>query len=425
MSILIKNVNIVNSTGVESSVDIYIENSIIKDIKKNLDIEVQKIIDARGLYVLPGLVDAHCHLRDPGYEYKEDISTGSRSAAKGGFTSIACMPNTDPVADNPAVVTYIIEKAKKEALVNVYPIGAITKGQKGEELAEMGSMKEAGIVAVSDDGRPVMKSSVMKKALIYASQFNLPVISHCEDLDLAEEGSMNEGFMSTKLGLRGIPAAAESVMVARDVLLSEYTGIPVHIAHVSTKSSVEIIRNAKKNGVKVTCETCPHYFTLTEEACEGYDTNAKMNPPLRTQEDVEAIIEGLKDGTIDIIATDHAPHHFDEKNVEFDNAPNGIVGFETALSLSYTALVETKVITLPQLVEKLSTGPARILNLKKGVIDVNEDADLILVDFDTEYTIDVSEFASRGKNSPFDGFKVKGKNMMTIVGGKIVYVADD
>jgi len=425
MSILIKNVNIVNSTGVESSVDIYIENSIIKDIKKNLDIEVQKIIDARGLYVLPGLVDAHCHLRDPGYEYKEDISTGSRSAAKGGFTSIACMPNTDPVADNPAVVTYIIEKAKKEALVNVYPIGAITKGQKGEELAEMGSMKEAGIVAVSDDGRPVMKSSVMKKALIYAGQFNLPVISHCEDLDLAEEGSMNEGFMSTKLGLRGIPAAAESVMVARDVLLSEYTGIPVHIAHVSTKSSVEIIRNAKKNGVKVTCETCPHYFTLTEEACEGYDTNAKMNPPLRTQEDVEAIIEGLKDGTIDIIATDHAPHHFDEKNVEFDNAPNGIVGFETALSLSYTALVETKVITLPQLVEKLSTGPARILNLKKGVIDVNEDADLILVDFDTEYTIDVSEFASRGKNSPFDGFKVKGKNMMTIVGGKIVYVADD
>lgn len=425
MSILIKNVNIVNSTGVESSVDIYIENSIIKDIKKNLDIEVQKIIDARGLYVLPGLVDTHCHLRDPGYEYKEDISTGSRSAAKGGFTSIACMPNTDPVADNPAVVTYIIEKAKKEALVNVYPIGAITKGQKGEELAEMGSMKEAGIVAVSDDGRPVMKSSVMKKALIYAGQFNLPVISHCEDLDLAEEGSMNEGFMSTKLGLRGIPAAAESVMVARDVLLSEYTGIPVHIAHVSTKSSVEIIRNAKKNGVKVTCETCPHYFTLTEEACEGYDTNAKMNPPLRTQEDVEAIIEGLKDGTIDIIATDHAPHHFDEKNVEFDNAPNGIVGFETALSLSYTALVETKVITLPQLVEKLSTGPARILNLKKGVIDVNEDADLILVDFDTEYTIDVSEFASRGKNSPFDGFKVKGKNMMTIVGGKIVYVADD
>ncbi|NMA65231.1 MAG: dihydroorotase, partial [Clostridiaceae bacterium] len=296
MSILIKNANIINAKGIEKNLDILIENQIIKEIKKNIKLEAERVIDAKGLYVLPGLVDAHCHLRDPGYEYKEDIISGSKSAAKGGFTSIACMPNTNPVVDNFAVVTYIVEKAKKEAFVNVYPIGAVTKGQKGEELAEMGIMKEAGIVAVSDDGMPVMKPSVMKKALIYANQFNLLVISHCEDLDLAEEGSMNEGFMSTKLGLRGIPSAAESVMVARDVLLSEYTGIPVHIAHVSTKSSVEIIRNAKKNGVKVTCETCPHYFTLTEEACEGYDTNAKMNPPLRTQEDVEAIIEGLKDG---------------------------------------------------------------------------------------------------------------------------------
>jgi len=423
MSILIKNATVVNGSGIVNGVDIYIENRKIKEIKKNLQAEADRVIDATGLYVLPGLVDAHCHLRDPGFEYKEDIASGSRSAAKGGFTSIACMPNTNPVADNPAVVTYIIEKARKEALVNVYPIGAITKGQKGEELAEIGSMKEAGIVAVSDDGRPVMKSSVMKKALIYAGQFNLPVISHCEDLDLAEEGSMNEGFMSTKLGLRGIPSAAESAMVARDVILSRYTGIPVHIAHVSTKESVEIIRNAKKNGIKVTCESCPHYFTLTEEACEDYDTNAKMNPPLRTREDVEAIIEGLKDGTIDIIATDHAPHHSDEKNVEFENAPNGIVGFETALPLSFTRLVETKVLTLPELVDKLSAKPAKILNLKKGLIDINEDADLIIVDFDTEYTIDVSKFASKSKNSPFNGYKVKGMNMMTIAGGKIVYEA--
>jgi len=423
MSILIKNATVVNGSGIVNGVDIYIENRKIKEIKKNLQAEADRVIDATGLYVLPGLVDAHCHLRDPGFEYKEDIASGSRSAAKGGFTSIACMPNTNPVADNPAVVTYIIEKARKEALVNVYPIGAITKGQKGEELAEIGSMKEAGIVAVSDDGRPVMKSSVMKKALIYAGQFNLPVISHCEDLDLAEEGSMNEGFMSTKLGLRGIPSAAESAMVARDVILSRYTGIPVHIAHVSTKASVEIIRNAKKNGIKVTCESCPHYFTLTEEACEDYDTNAKMNPPLRTREDVEAIIEGLKDGTIDIIATDHAPHHSDEKNVEFENAPNGIVGFETALPLSFTRLVETKVLTLPELVDKLSAKPAKILNLKKGLIDINEDADLIIVDFDTEYTIDVSKFASKSKNSPFNGYKVKGMNMMTIAGGKIVYEA--
>lgn len=421
MKTLISNANIVNFDGIKMNTDILIENGKIAAIGENLIIDSDKKINAENLWVFPGLVDAHCHLRDPGYEYKEDIKSGSISAARGGFTSIACMPNTKPVADNAAVIGYITAKAKNEAIVNVYPIGAITKGLMGEELAEMGSMKEAGIVAVSDDGRPVMNSSVMKKAMIYAHQFNLPVISHCEDLNLAEGGSMNEGVMSTRLGLRGIPSVAESVMVSRDILLSEYANIPIHIAHVSTRASVELIRQAKKRGVKVTCETCPHYFTLSEKACENYNTNAKMNPPLQTDDDVSAIKEGLRDGTIDIIATDHAPHHFDEKNVEFDCAPNGIIGFETAFPLAFTYLVETGILSLTQLAGKLSTIPARILNLDKGLIACGKDADLTLVDLDTEYTINVSEFASKSKNSPFDGYKVKGKVMMTIVNGKIAY----
>ncbi len=421
MKTLISNANIVNFDGIKMNTDILIEHGKIAAIGENLIIDSDKKINAENLWVFPGLVDAHCHLRDPGYEYKEDIKSGSISAARGGFTSIACMPNTKPVADNAAVIGYITAKAKNEAIVNVYPIGAITKGLMGEELAEMGSMKEAGIVAVSDDGRPVMNSSVMKKAMIYAHQFNLPVISHCEDLNLAEGGSMNEGVMSTRLGLRGIPSVAESVMVSRDILLSEYANIPIHIAHVSTRASVELIRQAKKRGVKVTCETCPHYFTLSEKACENYNTNAKMNPPLQTDDDVSAIKEGLRDGTIDIIATDHAPHHFDEKNVEFDCAPNGIIGFETAFPLAFTYLVETGILSLTQLAGKLSTIPARILNLDKGLIACGKDADLTLVDLDTEYTINVSEFASKSKNSPFDGYKVKGKVMMTIVNGKIAY----
>jgi len=423
MKILISKANVVNHDGIKMGSDILIENGKIAAIGEHLTIEAGRKINAENLWVFPGLVDAHCHLRDPGYEYKEDIISGSKSAARGGFTSVACMPNTNPVVDNSAVVSYITEKAKSEAVVNVYPIGAITKGLKGEELSEMGSMKEAGIVAVSDDGRPVMNSSVMKKAMVYAQQFNLPVISHCEDLDLAEEGSMNEGAMSTKLGLRGIPSIAESVMVSRDILLAEYNNVPIHIAHVSNRYSVELIRQAKKRGVKVTCETCPHYFTLTDKACENYNTNAKMNPPLQTEDDVLAIKEGLRDGTIDIIATDHAPHHFDEKNVEFDCAPNGIVGFETAFPLAYTYLVEPGILSLPQLAEKLSTKPARILNLDKGIIACGKDADLTMVDLDTEFTINVSEFASKSKNSPFDGWKVKGKIIMTIVNGKIVFEA--
>jgi len=421
LRILIKHGIIVTRDKTETNKDILIEDGKISQIGEGLNEAADKIIDAAGLAVLPGLVDAHCHLRDPGYEYKEDIRTGSMSAAKGGFTSIACMPNTNPVIDNESIVRTIMDKASREGVVNIYPIGAITKGLEGNELSEMGSMKEAGIVAVSDDGRPVMQASVMKKALIYANGFGLTVISHCEDLNLAEGGSMNEGETCTKLGLHGIPSAAEDVMVSREIILSEYTGMPVHIAHVSTRGSVAMIRQAKKRGVRVTAETCPHYFTLTEKACEGYNTNAKMNPPLRTREDVDAVIEGLRDGTIDIIATDHAPHHFDEKNVEFELAPNGIVGFETALPLALTYLVRPGILTLNQLVDKMSTKPAEILKIDKGDIRVGGDADLTLVNLDEEYIIDPDEFLCKSKNTPFGGFRVFGRVKYTFVGGKIVY----
>ena len=421
MKLLIKNGTIITGDRTEANKDILIEDGKISRIGEGITDTADQVIDANGLAVIPGLVDAHCHLRDPGYEYKEDIRTGTMSAAKGGFTSVACMPNTNPVIDNESIVRTVIAKARREAVINVYPIGAITKGQQGAELAEMGSMKVAGIVAVSDDGKPVMQASVMKKALIYAAGFGLTVISHCEDLDLAEGGSMNEGETCTRLGLHGIPSAAEDVMVAREIILSEYTGMPVHIAHVSTKGAVELIRQAKKRGVPVTAETCQHYFTLTEKACEGYDTNTKMNPPLRTQEDVDAVIQGLSDGAIDIIATDHAPHHFDEKNVEFELAANGIVGFETALPLALTYLVKPGILTLNQVVSKMSAMPARILKIDKGDIRVGADADLAIVNLEEEYVINPDEFLSKSKNSPFKGFKVSGRVKYTICGGKIVY----
>jgi len=400
--------------------DILIENGKIVEIGKDIDFVNGDIIYAEGKYVLPGLVDAHCHLRDPGQEYKEDIETGTRSAAKGGFTSIACMPNTDPVIDNQAIVKYIINKAKQEGVVNVYPIGAISKGLKGEELSEIGELKFAGAVAISDDGKPLKSSALMKKALQYSSMFDITVISHCEDPDLVDEGTMNEGYMSTILGLKGIPSAAEEIMVARELILAEYTKIPIHIAHVSTELSVDLIRHAKKRGVKVTCETCPHYFTLTEEACDGFNTLAKVNPPLRTKKDVEAIIEGLKDGTIDIIATDHAPHHPDEKNVEFALAANGMVGFETALPLSITYLVKPGHLTMEQLVEKMCVNPSKILGLNKGSLEVGSSADLTIIDMDEEFIVNIDKFSSKSKNSPFNGFKLQGTVYYTIVNGNVV-----
>lgn len=421
MSILIKNGHVIDpKSGFNGITDIILKDDKIAEVGSSLEIINGDIIDASGKYVLPGLVDVHCHLRDPGYEYKEDIETGTRSAAAGGFTSIACMPNTNPVADNQTVVKYIINKARQEGFVNVYPIGAITKGQKGEELSDMGELKASGAVAISDDGKPVKSSLLMKKALQQASMFEMTVISHCEDLDLADEGVMNEGCQSAELGLKGIPSAAETIMVSRDLILAEYTGVPIHIAHVSNELSVDLIRHAKKRGVKVTAETCPHYFTLTDEACTGFNTNAKMNPPLRSKRDVDAVIEGLRDGTIDIIATDHAPHHIDEKNVEFNKAANGIVGFETALPLAVTYLVKPGHLSMEELVEKMCINPSKILGLNKGSLKKGMTADITIVDVNEEFTVDTGQFKSKSKNSPFHGFKLSGVVYHTIVNGKIV-----
>ncbi|HEY9060418.1 MAG TPA: dihydroorotase [Pseudobacteroides sp.] len=421
MKTLIKGGHIIDpKSGRNGVFDIIIDKGKIVDIGNDLEFTTGDIVDVAGKYVIPGLVDAHCHLREPGFEYKEDIETGTQSAAVGGFTSIACMPNTNPVIDNESIVKNIITRAKQDGFVNVYPIGAITKGQAGEELSEIGELKFAGAVAISDDGRPVKKASIMKKALQYASMFDITVISHCEDLELAEEGFMNEGYQSTIMGLKGIPSAAEEIMVARDLILAEYTNAPIHIAHVSTELSVDLIRNAKKRGVKVTCETCPHYFVLTEEACDGFNTLAKVNPPLRTQKDVDAIIEGLRDGTIDIIATDHAPHHIDEKNVEFAVAANGMVGFETALPLAITYLLKTNVLTLEQIVEKMCINPSKILGLNKGSLETGKAADIVIIDVDEDVTVDITKFKSKSKNSPFNGYKLNGAVYYTIVNGKFV-----
>lgn len=422
MRILIKNGRVIDpENGLDKATDILIENGTISKIGDNLEPKGKEteIIDAAGKVVVPGLVDMHCHLRDPGQEYKEDIETGTRSAVMGGITSIACMPNTKPVVDNEAVVSYIINKAKEVGYVNVYPIGAVSKGLKGEELAEIGEMKFAGAVAVSDDGRPVTDSGLMRRAMEYADMFDMKVISHCEDISLADGGHMNEGEVATAMGLRGISRAAEEVMVSRDIIIAEAIGTPIHIAHVSTRLSVDLVRQAKKRGVRVTCETCPHYFSLTEKAVEGFNTFAKMNPPLRTEDDVEAIKEGLKDGTIDCIVTDHAPHHIDEKNCEFAIALNGIVGFETSLGLGLKYLVKKGVLTINQLIEKMAVNPSKILGLNKGNLKIGNAADITIFDPDKEWTVDISKLHSKSKNSPYDGFKLLGKPEYVIVGGDI------
>ncbi len=423
MRILIKNGHVLDpKNSIDSVLDLYIEDGEIVQMEPGIDINGGDIeeIDASGLIVAPGLVDMHCHLREPGFEYKEDIETGTRSAAMGGFTSIACMPNTNPVVDNRAIVEYIINRAKEAGVVNVYPIGAATKGLQGKELSEIGELKFAGVVAVSDDGRPVENAALMRSVMQYAAMFDTPVISHCEELSLSDGGAMNEGTVATRLGLRGISRASEEVMVSRDAILAQAYQLPVHIAHVSTRGSVEIVRHAKSMGVPITCETCPHYFTLTEDAVAGFDTNAKMNPPLRTADDVAAVIEGLADGTIDAIATDHAPHHIDEKNVEFDLAANGIVGFETALGLGITYLVKPGYLNLSQLIEKMSGNPAEILGLNKGQLKTGKPADIVIFDPDKQWAVDPAGFQSKSKNSPFGGFTLHGKVEYTIVSGNIV-----
>ena len=382
---------------------------------------VDEVIDARGMLVLPGLVDMHVHLREPGYEYKETIRTGTEAAVRGGVTSVCCMPNTNPVNDTPGITEFIIRKAIQEGSCSIFPVGAITKGQRGEELAELVMMFDAGCVAFSDDGRPVMDSLVMRRALEYSRIRNMLIISHAEDLSLAAGGVMNEGLLSVTMGLPGIPVQAEEIMISRDIALAELTGGRLHIAHVSTAGSVELLRAARKRGIAaITSETCPHYFSITEEAVYGYNANAKVNPPLRTAKDVAAIREGLHDGTIDVIATDHAPHHKDEKSGEFDIAPSGISGLETSIGLSMR-LVDDGVLTIAGLVDKMTCTPARILGLSdtKGTLRPGADADLVIVDTEKEYAVSAADFKSKGKNTPFDGWRLKARPAVTVSKGRI------
>jgi dihydroorotase len=422
MNLLIKNGRIIDpSQDLDATLDLLVSGGRIKELGPGLKAPADTpTVDAAGCYVTPGLIDMHVHLRDPGLEYKEDIASGSRAAAAGGFTTIACMPNTKPVIDNQAVASYILTKAQSIGLVNVLPVGTITAGGRGERLAEMGELKESGCVAVSDDGRPVADAELMRRALEYARGIGILVISHAEELSLVGEGVMNEGFTSTELGLKGIPRVAEDIATAREVMLAEYTGSPLHVAHVSTRGAVRIIREAKARGVKVTCETAPHYFTLTDDAVRGYNTNAKMNPPLREADDVAAIKEGLQDGTIDCIATDHAPHHIDEKDLEFNVAMNGIVGLETSLPLGLR-LVEEGVLTLAELVTRMALNPARILGIARGTLQPGAVADITVVDPQREWTVAAEKLASKSKNSPFLGTTMRGAAACTILAGKVVY----
>ena len=423
MLTVIKGGRVIDPGNLDDILDVVIEDGNIVEIKQDAlagnESKETKIIDASGKIVAPGLIDMHVHLRDPGYEYKETIETGSRAAAFGGFTAVCCMPNTNPVNDCRQVTEYIVKQAVKADIVRVYPIAAISEGLKGDNLCEYGELKDAGAIALSDDGNPVMNSQLMRRALEYSSGFNLPVISHCEDFDLVSDGAMNEGAVATKMGLSGIPNAAESIMVLRDIALCELTGVPVHIAHVSTKESVRAIRDAKKRGVPVTAETAPHYFSLTDASIKDYNTNSKMNPPLRTEQDIEAICQGLVDGTIDVIATDHAPHSLIEKAVEFDRAANGIIGLETAVPLGLK-LVEAGIIDITDLIEKMSKNPARILGLKIG-LEIGKTADITIIDPEISYCIDANRFQSLSRNTPFDGWDVKGRAVLTMVGGKVVY----
>ena len=422
MNLLIKNGRIVDPVNhVDQVADLLIEDGKVMQIAQEIPVTSDtETIDATGQWVVPGLIDLHTHLREPGYEYKETIRTGTMAAAAGGFTTICCMPNTKPVNDSQAVTEFILRKAATEGMVNVLPVGAITKGCQGEEITEMGDLREAGCIAVSDDGRPVMNSAVMRRAMEYARMFRLPVISHCEDISLSEDGVMNEGRVSTELGLRGIPNASEDVMVARDIELAALTGAHVHIAHVSTRGSVELIRRAKERGIGVSAETCPHYLVLTDEAVTGYNTHAKMKPPLRTLKDVEAVRKGLQEGVIDVIATDHAPHAQVEKEMEFDSAPFGITGLETAVPIALQ-LVDEGVLTLNEMVLKMSVKPAKLLNIDRGNLSIGAVADITIIDPRVTWVVDPAQLKSKGKNTPFGGWKMKGRVTHTIVGGKVVY----
>jgi dihydroorotase len=425
MLVLIKGGRVIDPPDTDDIMDIVVENSTIREVAKNISADLgsqTRVIDATGKIVAPGFIDMHVHLREPGYEYKETIQTGAMAAAYGGFTAVCAMPNTNPVNDSREVTEYILKKARKAGFSRVYPVGAVSRGSEGKILSEYNDLKSAGVVALSDDGRPVTNSLLMRRALEYAKVFDLPVISHCEDMDLVANGAMNEGYMATRMGLPGIPNQAESIMVMRDIALCELTGSPVHIAHVSTRESVFAIRDAKKRGVPVTAETAPHYFTLTHESVAGYNTYAKMNPPLRAAEDLKEICKGLADGTIDVIATDHAPHCCAvDKDVEFEYAANGISGLETAVALSLQ-LVKNGVITMAQLVEKMSKNPASILKINNG-LKPGAVADITIIDPDSPHTVDASLFKSLGRNTPFNGMHMTGMAVLTMVAGNVVFSA--
>lgn len=420
MKILIKNGHVVDPKNkIDELLDILIENDRIKKVAKNIAEKADQEIDAKNKVVCPGLIDVHVHLRQPGYEYKETIETGMRAAIRGGITGVCPMPNTNPVADRRSDMEFMVQEARRLSLINLWPVGAVTLKQEGRELTEFGELKKGGALALSDDGRPITDSSILRRALDYAKKFDLVIMVHCQDEALFCGGCMNEGFISTKLGLPGIPVESESVEVARDIQLADLTGARLHFCHISSKKSLDLIHAAKAQGSKVTAETCPHYFHLTDESVLNYNTNAKMNPPLRTKEDVDAIKKALKDGTIDVISTDHAPHSESEKDVEFDKAPFGIIGLETSLSLSL-GMVREKVISLSELVQKMSWKPAQILKVDRGHLSENAVADITIFDPELEWVVEKSKIESKSKNSPFIGWKLKGKATEVLVAGRFV-----
>jgi dihydroorotase len=424
VKLIIKNGRVIDpANNIDGKFDVVIDKGLIQAVTpagKAEEDASAKVIDARDCIVAPGFLDMHVHFREPGFEYKETIETGCESAAAGGFTTVAMMPNTNPVNDNRSVTELMISQSKAHGKVQALAIGAITKGLKGETLSDMGDLKEAGVIAFSDDGRPVMSNEVMRRAFEYSRMFDLPLIQHSEILDLTHGGCMNEGPISTELGLKGMPTEAEDIMVYRDIALLEKTGGRLHVAHISSGEAVELVRRAKSKGLPVTCEVAPHHFMLTDKSVRGYDTNTKMSPPLRAQSDIDAIKEGLRDGTIDIIATDHAPHDLADKQADYHSACFGIVGLETALPLSLR-LVDEKILTLPQLIEKLTSRPAEIFKLDLGTLGVGKQADVVIFDLNHEYKVEAAKFKSKSKNSPFDGWPVKGRVRHTIFKGKSIY----